>query len=192
MASAISFKVTGLDKLIKACDNFPVTLAKDIDAEIEDTCQNVIAKAKQRAPKDFGALQQMTNYKKEANGNFVMFSNARYAPFVEFGTRGKVRVPPELSSYAQQFKGMKWGDYYDFLNSILDWVKRKGLARITNSYTGRSRTKKADLLMVANAVAWSILKKGIKPQPFFFNSWFEERPKLGQRIKNILKNRGFR
>jgi hypothetical protein len=190
MASAFSLKVAGLDRLQKKFNALPLTLAKEIDGEIETTCQKVVLKAKQAAPKDLGKLGQGIGFTKTKAGTYEIFSSASYSPFVEFGTRGKVQVPAELTSYAQQFRGTGTGDFYDFVNAILDWVKRKGLAEITNSYTGRKSTKRADLFMVAEAVAWSILKKGIKPHPFFFPAWFDERPKLGKAIKDVLRKRG--
>lgn len=191
MATAITMKVAGLDRLLKKFDALPVKMAKEIDYAIDDTCKQVVLKAKQAAPVNFGLLRQSIGYNKTKTGTFEIFVNARYAPFVEFGTRGKVQVPSELQGYAMQFKGgEKMGDYYDFLNAILDWVKKQGFAQITNSYTGRKSTKKADLLMVAEAVAWSILKNGIKPHPFFFPAWFSERPKLGRAIKEVLRKRG--
>lgn len=120
------------------------------------------------APIDFGGLRRGISSHKIGTANWEVVSAKNYSAFMEWGTKTHVSVPAELSDYASQFRGTGTGDYFEFLNNILDWVKRKGLARITNSYTGKSRTKKDDLILVAQTIAFFIMKYGVRPHPFFF------------------------
>lgn len=55
------------------------------------------------------------------------------------------------------------------------WVKRKGI--------GGGKDKS-----IAYAIAISILRKGMRPQPFLIPSFETEKPKLINNIKNLLKN----
>lgn len=148
--------------------NLSADVLEEVDAEVEDSALLWVDLAVQAAPVDFGFLKQNISAKKATTG-WEIVSGAFYSAYMEWGTKTYVSVPPEQQAYASQFKGpANAGDYFDFLNSILDWVKRKNLAQITNSYTGRKSTKKDDLLLVAQTIAFFIMKKGVRPHPFFF------------------------
>jgi HK97 gp10 family phage protein len=138
MGKAFTFQFEGLDKALSKLKDLPDDIKEEVVEEIKDTGRLIIAKAKTRAPIDMGALRQRTNLQ-ELNEGVELFSAAKYAAFVEFGTGGLVDVPKGLESYAMQFKG-------------------KGIKQVN-----------------------------LRPRPFFFNSFFEEKPKLLQRIKNVLK-----
>jgi hypothetical protein len=138
------------------------------------------------APHDEGLLRQMIKAEKVKALDYAVVSGAPHSAAMEFGTRRKVKVPSDLASYAAQFKGKpQGGDYYDFLNAILDWVIRKGIASTYStgvrknkgrnagysydaSKKGRKNTKKEDAVRVAHAIALSIQRNGVNPQPYFF------------------------
>lgn len=165
-------------------------LAKEMNA----SALNIETQAKRLAPANFGKLRQSIKHNIGEPLMKSVYSDLHYAPYVEFGTGKKAfklknggTVDSKYKAYAAQFKGKGKGDYYDFLQAILLWVQRKKLAQITNSYTGRKRTSKADLLLVAETVAWSILKNGVPAQPFLIPAYEEEKPKLLKRIRNLFK-----
>lgn len=164
----------------------PNELKEEIGGEVEDAARLWATKAKQDAPKDVGTLAGSITSFVTGVMSAEAVSPAEYSAYVEWGTKSRVRVPAELQAYASQFIGKGSGDYYDFLNAILDWVKRKGLARIKNSYTGRSSTKQADLLMVAEVIAFSIIRKGIHPHPYFFIQMPIVEKQLNTNVKTIL------
>ena len=120
------------------------------------TAESIVADAKQRAPVNFGQLRQsIKNTKATIQLNrSLIFSNAPYSPFVEFGTGAKVKVPAGFESLAAEFKGKKGGNFDEFLDNIRDWCKRKGIDE-----------------KLAYIIAVSILKKGINPQPFFIPAY---------------------
>ena len=188
MAKAFTFELQGMKRVEELLKKLPGDVHAEIMDEIEDTARTTVKKAKQRAPKFDGQLQQAIGYGFLSDkSGFEVFAAKDYAAFVEFGTGGKMKVPSELSGYAAQFKGSKSGSWDEFVDRMEKWVKKKGLAKITNSYTGKSRTKKSDVRMIAILIARSILRNGLTPHPFLFPSWFEERGKLVNKIKQVLK-----
>lgn len=169
-------------------------MGPELSKEMNASALTIEKTAKRLAPGNLGKLRQSIKHNIGEPLMKTVYSDLGYAPYIEFGTGKKVfktkgggEVPSKYKSYASKFKGKGKGDYYDFLNAILDWVKRKKLAQITNSYTGRRRTSQADLLLVAETVAWHILKNGIPAQPFLIPAYDEERPKLIKRIQQLLK-----
>jgi hypothetical protein len=161
--------------------------------EMNASALTIEKSAKRLAPGNFGKLRQSIKHNIGEPLMKSVYSDLHYAPYVEFGTGKKVFklknggvVDSKYRAYAAQFKGKGKGDYYDFLQAILLWVQRKKLAQIQNSYTGRRRTSQADLLLVAETVAWSILKNGVPAQPFLIPAYEEEKPKLVKRIRNLF------
>lgn len=171
MAKGISIQVLGLEKLIKKFGAIPENVKQELDAEFGEVAVRYVDRAQAAAPTDEGFLKNLITYKRNGEMDWEVVSGAPYAAYVEFGTRSKVKIPAGLEAYAAQFKGKGKGDYYDFLNAILDWVKRKGLHEVTDSYTGKKVGGKAaqeNLLVLAEAIAWAILRKGIEAHPYFF------------------------
>ena len=112
---------------------------------------------------------------------------------MEFGTKGRVfkikgggQVASEYHAFAAQYKGKGTGDYYDFLQAILLWVKRKKLAQRTNAATGRRSTRKSDLIKTAETIAWHIIKNGVNAQPFMIPAYEKEKPALLKRLKALF------
>ena len=124
--------------------------------------------AKKDSPRDYGVIAR--GIEDKPNGLISeVSSNAAYSQFMEWGTKRRRKVPSDLSSYAASLTYTKTGDYYDFLNSILDWVKRKGIGVTYSVATRRkNRQSKDEYLAIAQAIADSISRHGVKPHPFFF------------------------
>ena len=100
-------------------------------------------------------------------------SRAFYAPFIEFGTRGFAAetvgaLPSEWKEIAAQVKGAKRGTYAEMLESLEEWVVKRGLATEKNA------------TQVAKNVARKIFAKGIPAQPFLY-------PAFVKNEKNIQK-----
>ena len=106
--------------------------------------------------------------------SFEVFAGIFYAPFVEFGTKKKVRVEPGFEDVAAQFKGQKGSGSLKLIDAIKGWVKRKGIAK----------GNEAD--RVSFAIARSIYRNGIAPKPFFYKNVAPVRTKLLANIKRIV------
>lgn len=190
--AVLKFDIKGFDKLQAKIAALPKDLQEEVVGEIQAWGNDVNAEQlgliSQQKIQDLGALQQNTKAVPKPDG-VELISNVYYAPYIEFGTGAKVQVPAELNDYASQFRGKKRGDYFDFLNAILDWVKRKGITATYNVKTRRKTNTKADkdrLLNVAQAIADSILRNGIAPRPYFFPPYFRKRKDLTNRINAVI------
>lgn len=164
---AFKAQIKGLDKLQAKLKDLPKEIEVQVNEELEDFCRRVVGKAITRAPKNIASLSNSIRYE-PLNKGFAIIAGVNYAAYVEFGTRSYVKIPEGLSLYAAQFKGTGTGDFKTFLKNIQAWCKKKGIEE-----------------KAAYPIAVSILRNGIKPQPFFFNSYFEELKVLEQNLNNI-------
>ena len=145
-----------ISNLLKQIDSFGNDAKRMAVAITNSTADSIVADAKQRAPVNFGQLRlsiQNTTATIQLNRSLI-FSNAPYSAFVEFGTGSKVKVPPGFEKLASEFKGKGGGSFDDFLDNIRDWCKKKGIDE-----------------KLAYPIAVSILRTGIKPQPYFIPAY---------------------
>ena len=157
--------------VLKQIDSFGQDAKRMAVSITNETANNMVTDAKQRAPVNFGQLRQSLG-KTEATiqlNRSLIFSNAPYSAFVEFGTGARVKIPAGFEKLAAEFKGKKGGNFDEFLDNIRDWCKRKGIDE-----------------KLAYIIAVSILKKGINPQPFFIPSYLQNIPIYQKRLKTAL------
>ena len=124
---------------------------------------------------------------------FEVINGAPYAPFVEFGTGRRVSVPAEWRDYAAQFKGTKLGgNIDDFLRSIIEWVRAKGLAGRYSTKTqrriGSRPTQDQEDLAVAYPIFRSILENGANPHPFLYPAYVQVKPQIIKSIQLEVRN----
>jgi HK97 gp10 family phage protein len=190
--------LTGLPNLMKRLKTIEDDLTKGVAQEISASTLKIERDAKRNAPVNFGTLRRSIHAESTLNGlTGKVIVDASYAPYVEFGTGGKVSVPSGYEAFAMQFKGVKSGTYYDFLMAIVEWIKRKGIRPNDATYSVKipmktirrtgSKSQKFDQdVRMAERIAYAILKKGIRPQPFLIPAYEEEKPKLFNRLKKLL------
>jgi hypothetical protein len=194
------FKITdeGLNTTLKKFEKLSQETQVKVQSALNDWADRTSTDAKglvSSQSSDEGALMRSISpiY---GNGSAGVVATAKYAAYIEFGTRKfaadyVATLPSDWQAYAAKFKGKGGGDYYDFLNSILDWVKRKGItARYSIKTRKRLKSSAADnerLLEAATAIAFAILKNGIRPKPFLYPSVNKNLPLLVKDIKNIFK-----
>ena len=161
-------RVKGLFKLKQQLNNKFKEIDKDLKSILQDYTLRIEYQAKRLAPTDMGHLGQSISSKvyKYIHTKGVVSANANYAPFVEFGTGAKAKIPIGFEKLALRFKGKKRGNFDTFLENIKGWCKRKGIDE-KNAYV----------------IAVSILKKGIMPQPFLIPSYLEQKIKYELAVK---------
>ncbi len=191
MANAFTFQMKGLDKLQQSIKQKSKEFKDELDGELERACQGIVNQAKVNAPKNISTLTQSIGFT-GSNLSYLIRVGAKYGHIMEFGSKTFVKVPSELTSYAAQFKGQpSGGDFATLLASIKIWVKRKGIGVTYSVKTRRKkRQTKDELDSIAFLIAMTIAKKGVKPQPFLFPAFFNERPKLLRAAENLVKNFG--
>jgi HK97 gp10 family phage protein len=176
--SSFTFDIGNLSEVIKKLNTLDNKVQKEVKDEIAASALNIQNGAKKLAPVNFGQLRNSIYLKEQKIENGIVFtvgSSASYAPYVEFGTGGKVSIPNGFEDLANSFKGRKSGTFKDMVDALTLWVKSKGI--------GGGKDKS-----VAYAIALSILRKGLRPQPFLIPSFETEKPKLIKNILNVLKN----
>lgn len=175
-----------------------ISAAEDIKSvvsnEIFAASQQFVSGAIRDAPKDTGFLAGSIKFLQNELVAEIQASS-EYAPFMEFGTKGKYQPIPGTEQIAAQFKGTSTGTFMDLMRNIVRWVKRKGIAGIYSVKTRRRLGSKINQLAEDYKVAWpialSILRNGVTPHPFFFKQqeivWPEMVKRVGVKLKAHLK-----
>jgi len=195
----INLKASGIEALLAKFNKLANEAQNDVQSELNAFADDVVRDAKnlvKNNSSDEGNLLRNIN-PEYGSGSVTITANTKYAAYIEFGTRKFAAeyvssLPPDWQAFASTFKGKSnSGDYYDFLNAILDWVSRKGItARYSVKTKKKLKNNKGDderLLAAATAIAFSILKNGIKPRPFLYPSINKNLPILIGNIKDIFK-----
>lgn len=186
--------ISGLPGLQKQFTSAVESIKEDLSKEFQAMGQDWVAGAVKDAPVDQGALKGAISFKQSethtagsSSIGIEIVAQKFYAPFMEFGTKGKYTPIPGTEAIAAQFKGYKGGDFQTMLRMIEMWVARKG---ITGTYSVKTRRRtggKANIVAQNKSAAWaialSILKNGIRPHPFFFKQKETVWPAMIKRVK---------
>jgi len=175
----ITFNIYGFDKLIQKFHKLDEKVKVNLKDEVNASALRIQSNAKKNAPVNLGSLRNSIYLKQQSDNKkfvYIVGTDVSYAPYVEFGTGGKVRIPAGYSDYASQFKGKKGGKFKEMVLALMEWVQKKGIASGKQSKS------------VAYAIAINILRKGLRPQPFLIPAFEAEKTKLKSKIKEILRN----
>ena len=172
MAGTLS--LIGVKKLESKLNTLMGIIKQDVGEEINASSLKIQSDAKRLAPVNFGQLRNSIALSKDNDSTYTVSANASYAPYIEFGTGGKVSIPAGFNEMAASFKGKSGGKFKDMVAALTLWVKAKGI--------GNGKNDKG----IAFAIALSILRKGMKAQPFLIPAYESEKPKLINRLKTLL------
>lgn len=183
--SAFNVKIEGLTKLVSFLESRGKVYKDRVKGEFEDAARKIKSEMQADAPVDVGRLKNSVSIVEDSVIKVEIVAPVGYAPYMEWGTKGKAYIPVELQTYASQFRGNGISNV-DPIVALTAWVKRKGLAANFNKTTKKrsSRTKKegAREKTIAFLIFRSIRKFGVKPHPFFFYS-----KSGGSRIEKLKK-----
>lgn len=202
----INVNLVGFKQFTDTVNKLPITLRKEVSTSVRAAADRFRGEAIKAAPADVGFLRSQITVKPIDELKYEVVSGSSYSAYMEFGTKSKFKAIPGID--ASEFKGKGTGDYYDFLNNILNWVKRKGLhteglqqsfgsdqerfLSLTERNKARKKrglkriTKDKSLERTAAAIAYFIMKHGVKPHPFFFKQIPIVRRDAFRNIRNIL------
>jgi len=193
MANGIFLNVNGMDKIFSDLKKYTEKVKVEVALEINASALNIQTNAKKNAPVNFGSLRNSIQLKEELGQGKLLYtigSKLPYAPYVEFGTGPKVSVPSNYNDFAMQFKGNKGGTFKQMVEALMLWVKAKGITGTysvkTGKRTGSKQARQKQDKSAAYAIAISILRKGLRPQPFLLPAYEQEIPKLKENIKKVL------
>lgn len=186
--------VIGLDSYLKRLE----TAKKELQAQAADEIQAAAFMFRDGAARDLvsqggdrGTLGKSISAKQNNLFSWTVAAGVFYAPFVEFGTKGKTRIPAGFEDVAAQFKGYKRGNGLKLYDAIYEWVKRKGIVGTysvkTRRRTGqKTKSEEQRTREAAFLIARSIYKYGISPKPFFYKQYGPVKAHLEQRLKQIV------
>jgi len=181
----MSFKIThNADKIAIKIDRSLKAKRKGIDKAVVDYINKVEKDAKINITtgsasdgrssiytgKLLGSFKKRNKLSKKG-GSITLYVGAAYAPFVEFGTKGKANPPAELSSYASRFKGAK-GEGGNRVDNLTKYFKSKGYDSKRIFFTIKS-----------------IMEEGTKAHPFFFPAVFSNTLTLRNGLRKAIKKK---
>ena len=179
MAVKAFISTTEINKALKNIDIKNDDIRENIMNELNKTGLDVESKAKQFAPVSDGLLRASIQSAYATLTDLMVTIKAggqttgglvNYAPYVEFGTKKKVKVPSGYQQLASQYKGGTGKKFADLQRSIARWANKKGIAK-----------------EAVFPIAMSIAKNGIPAQPFLIPAFEGEKNKLVQRLKKVAK-----
>ena len=183
-------KVTGLAGLKAEFASMSKELPDIVSGELETMSQEWVKLAKTDAPADQGALRGSITYYPAGPMKYEIVAQKFYAPFMEFGTKGKYQPIPGTGAIAAECKRYKGGDFMELLRMIVRWVKRKG---ITGTYSVKTRKRSGNKInqfaedySAAWPIAMSILKNGVNPHPFFFKQMHIVWPQMVRNVESRI------
>ena len=173
----IKVEVKGLDAVIDKFKNYNAVIQGDIQAALNDWADRTATNAKQLVSSnssDEGNLLRSIS-PVYGNGGASVVATARYAAYIEFGTRKFAAnyvsgLPDDWASYAGTFKGGGGGSFADFVKSLMAWCRHKGMDEV-----------------LAYPIAKKIMIEGIRPRPFLYPAAMKNLPILVNDIKDIFK-----
>ena len=169
----MNFKLEGVQNVLNNLAKAEGEIVREVDAVLKNGAEEIASQAKVLAPIYLGELKNKIAYKEIGKLRYEIAANAYHAPYIEFGTGPKTKVPAELEDVAREVKARKKrkGTLPEFVRALLLWGKKKGYFDDEGS---------------AYMAAIKILKNGMKPQPFLYPSFVQKRKMIIQDIRNVI------
>jgi hypothetical protein len=193
----IKIEAKGFDGLKKKFDTLSKEGKAEVQSALNDWADRTASDAKSLVSSnssDEGALLRSIS-PVYGQGNASVVVTAKYAAYIEFGTRKFATayvssLPQDWVTYANTFKGPAGGTWKEFVESIMAWIKRKGIKTgiysvKTRRRLGNKQQKEREDKSLAYAIAKKIFINGIKQKPFLYPSVIKNTPQLIKDIKEI-------
>jgi hypothetical protein len=173
----IKLDVIGFPKLEQKLRTMPSSVRKEVNMEFRAWADDVARDAKanlQSKTSNTGKLAGSINPEYGDNYSAVTVS-ANYAAYVEFGTRKFASqyvgsLPNNWKQMANAAKGPGGGNFDQFLQSITQWMKDRGIDE-----------------KLRFPIMRKILRDGVRPQPYLYPAVIKNTIALRKRLKKILR-----
>lgn len=166
----ISINKVNTKKLEKAFEKYgerAIEAVEEVNLEAASTVSQV---AKKTVSVDRGTLRNSIRIDQFDKINYNVGTNLPYAPYIEFGTGRKVRIPTEFKELANRARKNKGGDFKQGLENIKRWCKRKGIDE-----------------RLAYVIFVNILTNGIEAKPFFYPAFVQARRNYNKDMKKAIE-----
>jgi len=138
---------------------------------VETNTIKMTSEAKKNVPVYQGRLRaSIRTIMKNSGYSGRTWTDVAYAPAVEFGTKSKTKIPPEIQEFASEFQGFSTNAGGDLLEQIKKWTRKKGIPEAA-----------------AYPIMIKLLKIGQSPQPFLYPAFKNAKKRLLDDIKKIMK-----
>jgi HK97 gp10 family phage protein len=204
MPDALYIDTSGFARITDKLKGMEKEIREGVDQVLNANAIEIAKKAQDLAPVDIGGLRSSIAPETSQLLDKHITVNASYAAYVEFGTGSYAAayvgsLPDNWRQFAMQFKGKgSGGSAYDLWQALIKWVHshsqyKEGAVTGTHSEkTGRRKGGKSRVQAEDEAIAYlimrKILKKGIKKHPFLFPAYEQQRDKIEEDIKTVLKS----
>lgn len=171
----------------------------ELSAEVAAFARETVNDAKLAVPRgsDSRLLSAITANKINEY-QYELVAQTKYAAYVEFGTKTKVRIPQGAKDIAESAKEAaaqakrdgKSGSIADMEKSIRRWVEKKGIAgsySVKTRKLSKSKESRSQVEAAVFAIMRHILRVGIEPQPYFYPAIIKNRRKLNTKIRKIIR-----
>ena len=179
-------RIEGLERLSRKLKELPKEATDVVLDALSAGAEQIRADAQAKAPVGVsGGLSRdiITNQLKDGRQGVSVSVNSAYGGYVEFGTGKKVNkgLIAKYPAQAQAVKNLpSTGTFKQFVESLSEWVRRKGI-------TGNARGKQNDSdRQIAYGLAFHIIRNGIKSQPYFFPAWEQNEKRILNNAKKAL------
>jgi GNAT superfamily N-acetyltransferase len=170
----IRINIAGLSEIVSRLERLPIEVQEEVEGEIIDSVMRINGQQRKLAPIDQGGLRRGIGYeRKQGQGfsHFELYSNSEQSGYMEFGTRFRVRVPANLVGIAESMRGPGIATRLRAKEAIYAWCKRKGIEK-----------------RAWYPIYLAIMTIGVKPKPFFFQPFFDEAPRLLERVERLVND----
>ena len=188
----VKVKLVGFKQFENLLKQAPERLKTELEGEVKLAAENYRDLAVKDAPKNTGTagLSGSITVKNTNQLTWEVVVGAKYAPYMEFGTKGKFTPIPGVNS--SPYMGKTGGTAEQALESIKKWVKAKAIRfQSAGTYkTGKKKGQNKNLTLeqTAHLIFHFIMLNGVKAQPFFFKQIPIVRRDFFRGVRNVLKN----
>jgi len=188
----VKVKLIGFKQFENILKQAPEKLKTELEGEVKLAAENFRDLAVKDAPKNTGSagLSGSITVKNVNTLQWEVVVGAKYAPYMEFGTKRK--FTPIAGINSAPYKGKGTGTAEQALESITKWVKAKGIkfgsAATFKSGKKKGQNKNLTLEQTAYIIFHFIMLNGVKAQPFFFKQIPIVRRDFFRRVRERLKD----
>jgi len=166
----ISINKVNTKKIEKAIKEYKKNAIVEIQGVNLNTASNISEIAKKNVNVDRGTLRNSIRVDNFEEINYNVGTSLPYAPYIEFGTGRKVKIPSEFKDLANKARKNKGQSFDKGLENIKRWCKRKGID-----------------VKFAYVIFVNLLTNGMEAKPFFYPAFVQGRKSYNKDIKNALE-----
>lgn len=173
MKRGVTFVLIGDKKMVKSLADLGVQGEELAQEAVAEASLRMVQEAKKRCPVDNGeAKAGIVVRKDDAKGlEATVAATAPHSPYIEFGTGPATKIPPGFEKMAAQFRGGHGGTFKEGLENIRRWCKKRGIDE-----------------KLAWVIFMAILRRGLRPRPFFYPAFVLARVIFRKKIDEGIKN----